>query len=931
MAVQNFPLAFVGWMWYHTRRFRQIAGNNMVRELKREGNPMKKIATVLAVAGISASVAFGEGATFHLKSGLTDIPTKWQDSSSYDEEAAPGAGDIVVLPDNTTAYVDNDTIAFVGTLRRIETTGSNNCKVNFDISTNATANCAINHQNTNLHKGTIVKDGEGTLDLISNFEDNGNSGKNNYYSAVRIVNGALRMSSPASSLNLQDVVIEENGTMLMDADKSFTAMSLSGAGTIRNDTGSLKSLTIGTDGRYRSVTPYVFSGTVLGKVNIYNRLHTHYTGENSEIVNFKAYSFKPTRADNLEYCGVTGVKKIGRLCQPSSTGTNNVQIGNAGRFLYIGEGESTDKAFTFEGTEGPVAMDGGANGNVTFEGAWSLSESPCMRHLILCGDGGTCVLDNDMTGYSNTKGTVTNYAAYITKRGAGEWFFKAGHARSFVDGPIAVEGGTVRYDSMVQAGTRCSFGNARELFGPVIGLQSNKVDYAFLLGGGTSSAPTNGTLAYSGSTNFWVNTRKIVINTAGTLTSESTGAVKWHGIEVGGAAGAKSLTLGGDGTSTNYVYDLADGEGRPLSVAKEGSGNWTISGNLTFSGPLEVRGGTLNVIAAPVGTPYSYFRLTVKENAYNCSRYELPVYVSSDKTYYQLQEFALYDEDGVRQNVFLPSATNVMFSVLEPGQAAYDNEKMVKPGATGRFLCRLFDDVTSSSAMGIPTGGWDVNIGMQPNLNDSNTWVSIVMRLTNSTPVIASYDLCNYLGTNSTSNPGRGVTAYTLDGGVDGVHWELVAEDLAAKVPGGGPRWYSSHTSFSSGAKRTGFTFGRLGTVTNAFSTLENVSSVSIVSGGVLRATAPVTLKSGVTLTVDAELGGALEGFVLPASGTLSVPGLPDAPTVELPITFAGTEGLDNVRGWTLTSGVTPVTSRTIAVKNGRILINKKGVVISIR
>ena len=366
-------------------------------------------------------------------------------------------------------------------------------------------------------------------------------------------------------------------------------------------------------------------------------------------------------------------------------------------------------------------------------------------------------------------------------------------------------------------------------------------------------------------------------------------------------------------------------------MAKEGSGSWTLSGDLTFSGPLEVRGGTLNIIAAPEGTPYSYFRLTVKENAYSCSRYTLPTYVSSDKTYYQLQEFALYDENGVRQNVFRPSVTNVMFSVLEPGQAAYDNEKMFNPGGTGRFLCRLFDDVTGSTAMGIPNGGWDVNIGKQPNLNDSNTWVSIIVRLTNSTPVIASYDLCTYLGVDSATNPGRGVTAYTLDGGVDGVHWELVAEDLAAEVPGSRITWYSSNTSFSSGENRTGFTFGRLGTVTNAFSTLKNVSSITIVSGGVLRATAPVTLKSGVTLTVDAERGGALEGFVLPTSGTLSVSRLPNAQTVELPTTFADTEGLDNVRGWSLWSDGMLITARKITIRNDRICIQKKGMVVSIR
>ena len=128
-----------------------------------------------------------------------------------------------------------------------------------------------------------------------------------------------------------------------------------------------------------------------------------------------------------------------------------------------------------------------------------------------------------------------------------------------------------------------------------------------------------------------------------------------------------------------------------------------------------------------------------------------------------------------------------------------------------------------------------------PSLSNSNSWASIVMRLTNSTPVIAAYDICCYLGTNDVNNPGRGVTAYTLDGGVDGVHWERLAEDLEAVVPGDSTRWYASpsvgldKTTLGKNG-RVGFKFGgnRLGTVTNAFSTLANVSSVSVTGGGVL-------------------------------------------------------------------------------------------------
>ena len=887
--------------------------------MKTEKDANYLLLTVLAVAVFGAN-----GATFNLKTGLTDIPTKWESPSSYIENAKPVTGDIVVIPDNTTAYVDDDTIAFVGQLKRIQTTGSNKSVVNFNISTNATVGCAINHQNTSFYQGTIQKEGLGILDLTTTDVDYGNLGKNNFYSTLHIKSGGLRMTAPSDILNLQRIEIEKDGTLFMDTGKDITCISLSGAGTVKNEAGTGVYLYVGTGDKKTEEAPYVFSGCITGDIHLVNRHYVYYTSTDST---FRAITME-TLIDDFTKGGIIGVAKIGRLGEPSSIGTNNVAF-KSGRMLYLGnEAETTDKKFNLGGHAFPLMFDGGAYGGVTFAGKWYLSEDKAMRHFILAGDGGECILDNDMNQYSPGG---TNYVAHITKRGKGSWRFASGHSRSLV-GAVSVEEGTVRYESMAQAGTDCSLGTATELD------NAGEVGYAFLLGGGTSATPTTGTLAYCGPSNFWVNSRKISITTSGRLTAENDGVVKWHGIDIGGDVGPKSLVLGGDGMGENTVYDLADGADRPLSVIKEDSGSWTLSGDLTFSGELAVRGGTLNVIAAPIGTPYSYYRLTLMENVYNCSRYSEVSKVNADKMMYQLQEFGLYDENGNRQNVFLPPFTNIMFNALQPGQAAFDNDKFYKPDSPGRYLCRLFDGKSYDAALGIGYGGFEVRMPAQPSLADSNSWAAIVIRLTNATPVIASYDICNYLGTGHTSNPGRAVTAYTLDGGVDGVHWERVVEDLEAEVPSGDSKWYSSptlgidkDTIGENGRSSLMFGDNRLGTVTNAFSTLSNVSHISVVSGGVLRATAPVPLKPGVTLTVDVSNGGALEGFVLPSSGCLSMDGLFDAQIVELPITFAGTEGLNNVCGWSLQLNGKLNTTRAIIVKNGRIFITKKGLTVIVR
>ena len=897
---------------------------------------------------VAAIVASGHGADFHLKSGLTDIPTKWQTPASYQENDAPSAGDIVVIPNDTTAYVDNDTVAFVGSLKRLQTTGSVRSRVLFDISTNAIVQCAINAQTVSLGQGRIVKRGMGELTLkIAEADYPSTTGKNNYYLSVNVEEGALRFAeydgSLSDVLNVQDIVVSNNASLFVSSlsghTRSIVMMSLSGGGTVTNDSGIQSALYVGSDARTKVNTPYVFSGKIGGRISVYARLNTSYTGTESTFSSKFSITSNLTGNDeeNITKGGVARVMKIGKYGEASSMGSDNVSFGNYGGCLYfLGASDTTDKTFDMGGNSAAVMVNGGTNGNLTFLGAWSIATSN-MRHLLLDGEGGVCTLDNDMTGYSKSG---TNYTAYVTKRGAGTWHFKEGHERSLVNGVFAVENGTIRFDSMAKAGKTCSLGAANALFKPVIGLQNdaNRVDYAYLLGSGSAAAPTNGTLQYVGTTNFWVNNRKIALKTSGKLAAESTGAIKWKGVEAGGEVGAKTLVLGGAGTGENTLYDLADGENRPVSLVKEDAGEWTVSGDLTFSGALDVRGGILNVIAAPVGTPYSYYRLTLKENVYNCSRYSGVTKVSGDKRIDQLPEFGLYDEAGNRQNVFLPPFTNIMFNALKPGQAAFDDDKLINPLSAGRYVCRLFDATSYNAALGIGYGGFEANMSVDPSLSNSNSWASIVMRLTNSTPVIAAYDICCYLGTNDVNNPGRGVTAYTLDGGVDGVHWERLAEDLEAVVPGDSTRWYASpsvglgKTTLGKNG-RVGFKFGgnRLGTVTNAFSTLANVSSVSVTGGGVLRATAPVTLKSGITLKLDAASGGALEGFVLPASGTLSVENLPNAQVVALPATFAGTEGVGNLRGWTLRSGEGPAPGRRILVRDGRIYIQKKGIVVSFR
>ena len=88
-----------------------------------------------------------------------------------------------------------------------------------------------------------------------------------------------------------------------------------------------------------------------------------------------------------------GVQKIGNVGEASSLGPNGMigYTARAGAFLYIGEGEITDKNFTF-GTpmERPALFDAGANGGIDFTGDVVHASDSDIVTLRLGGVNGAC-------------------------------------------------------------------------------------------------------------------------------------------------------------------------------------------------------------------------------------------------------------------------------------------------------------------------------------------------------------------------------------------------------------------------------------------------------------------------------------------------------------------------------------------------------------
>ena len=533
------------------------------------------------------------------------------------------------------------------------------------------------------------------------------------------------------------------------------------------------------------------------------------------------------------------------------TGTESTSTGNfvVCRIIYIGdEDDVTDKGITFRhqanGTHNyPETFDAGAHGGITFNGTFHTSHQEADRAstIVLTGSNTVpCVVAGEWK--ESIENGTGHLVAHVTKRGSGTWRF-ADHASRRNSNGFAVEEGTLQFDSIAETNVVCSLGLATMLQKPNLGVYSadNDVPYAYLLGGVT----TNVVFEYTGAGYSTVTTRPIALTGQGarlkSSSSDSKGGLSFSGISaVANGSAVKTLWLGGTNMFSR-VGEVSDGAGK-VGVTKEDPGTWTLIGNQTFSGPLEVKEGTLVVTRK---RPYTWFRFTVKG--------------LSNMTFF-LNEVGLFNQAGVRQNLNLTALSSetgtskhvsnkIDYMTLLPGQATIATTKSTYWWAENwRNLNGLFDGEGSDKywrsqvySTAIPT--WD----------DEKEHIPVVFRLPVGADEVSACDVVSASKTQS-------VTAFSLDGSCDGVVWT----NLVNKQSGDFDytqlnKWLSDLSAYPSETHvpAEGWRFvGHEGS--DGFSSLENVRkdrrSLSIalrstLRTGTARSTALILLKTASSIS----------------------------------------------------------------------------------
>ena len=519
---------------------------------------------------------------------------------------------------------------------------------------------------------------------------------------------------PAGVTKVGDVKMAAGSTLQLPSDVSdITFASLNGDGTITTAYAggdwAAQTLNIGDAGSTPPECPVsVFAGKFEGYLCLCANWTLTLTNEES--------AFASTHIGHI-VCGISGdttglhgvleVKKFGAIGQASSVGpADNIQLRQGGTLRYLGKGETTTHGLTplHLGVNLDSCVDGGAFGGLNWAGEWYCSLKDVFCRMTVTGSNTTACV---MSGAMNFDAAPNGMSCYFTKDGTGTWSFAGNSNRPKMCGPFAVREGTLQFDTLANTGVSCSLGTSTALYDApggsgMSGAEQYKVDYAFLLGGGE-----NPVFEFIGSGENATD-RKIAL-TGGKSTIAATGAgkISFNGGVKALDEGVKTLHLAGSA----YIADIADGAGK-VSVVKEGAGEWTLGGELSFSGLFEVAEGKATVVADNGKVQLANASVKVAPGAtLTASGVELKAITLDAVNGSGTFDGVTFAKDGVIDVVnpqSAPTTTKIAFKDVDAGSLAnLKGWKVTVKGGTGRGGAKVtFNDdgtvtIAAIGSMGI--------------------------------------------------------------------------------------------------------------------------------------------------------------------------------------------------------------------------------------
>ncbi len=777
---------------------------------------------------------------------------------------------------------------------------------------------------------SLVKKGAGRLNLYAPFTED-----KDFYLAYDIQGGSVYLPQDYAedrSLSIRDLTLAD-GTLFMAQNRGIlNVAAINGSGTLKVPCW----LTVTGAGRMDGVLDCDNEVTVRGRL--------HLTNPGNKIPNgVKTQRFYETH-----------IGEIGFASPASIGGSNDLRTDKwGGDYVYIGSGgdlftqridirnRQRDDIAISRGSVLNAGAHGGAefSGGVRFAyGGYGYPEgTPGVWPFRL--DGSNTVNEAVFSGKIEEAVSANDgaYVFYLVKRGSGIWHLK--HNRSSTwSGPLAVEEGTFRFNSLAEAGENCALGLGTNLFKPTWTNIYEECGYAVLLGGVDSLGnATEGTLEYTGADAASCTNRRIAVRTKGRLSTKSgSGPVDIAGVSA--FEDGATLALDAPAGVTNTVRNISDGaDGKTLSVVKDGAGDWRLRGDIDFSGTLKVNGGRLAVFN-PNGRRYEWYRWTIRENGYASDAYSSYMNASgeswtSNSIEWRIVQFIamnLYDADGEcilkTSNMRHHEPTSAP-STLAPGEIAYDISRGSPTSSSlAGDLTVAFDGSPSTTF-----GGNTKAANCLFSKDDPSTWISYVWRMPPGAAEVRHFDFCNAKALNDTSGlGGRGAADWILEGSVDGNEWETVLSDANSTIWDRPWNWRSDGSGFvQDGDKSLGTRAGLAiaSDITGRMADiLPNVGAVSVAYGAELAVDGALTISN---LCISADGVGAFTGVTFAENGLIDIGEMPYGTMI--PATLGDAFGAERISGWTVRKDGDIRERARVKVVPGGFLACAPGFVLTIR
>ena len=893
--------------------------------------------TVLAAATVAVfGVLFADDYELKLElSGSDSID--WSDAASYtgSHSHGPSSDDAVYIPAGMTVKVTagTDSWTSLNELNRVIPRDKAVLEVNVPASYDGAAELKASISGFGIggvdQIGKLIKKGSGVLEFSSYGKVKNGKSIDDYYVNIDVKEGCLRLYGKGQNSKepfFHGAVDVAENAMLKICNVGYTYVAeLNGAGRVTLDNTEAQRIYLNGTG------PSSYSGFMDGNIRV------DITKGRHDIIGAENTFDGSICLSGSAVCGYT---KMGMDNKSGSVGKGNFNFSGTSGIVYLGtEDDISDKPLWLSQN---AFIDSGEHGGLTFLGKMSYSGETGMRILTLRGSNADnpCIIAGTFPLKSAEDGTVM----YIKKAGTGTWRFAGGDKNRSSLGVIDVQEGTLQFESIAEKGVLCSLGYSTNLYNGVTTFESaKKVNYAFVLG----SENALGTMEYTGIASARCSTRPMAIRTNGRFISDSAPYCLENVYALG--SGERTLTLAGSANHENAATGISDGtDGGRLSVEKEGAGTWKLLRPTTFTGPVIARGGVLRVDNSQ-DRKYRWFRMCFTENGYGSSRYDTTLSCgtnangvvrtpsNTEKCTIQLLELALYDSEG--NNLLKgftsgePSAIsqydyNGYYVCQEPSTVVLESRGEYWFNTANGQLYNLFDGKSSK------TVGYTTSSSTGITVDNPDSWMKLVVRLPDDAPEAVRVDFMSGVSTNSTmaSYNGRIVTAFRLDGSVDGSNWDLgIAQDDALVAPASSGKWHSDPNGDTVYGKRPGKGF-EITKATPDSSFSHSFTCIGASNGGVIDIVGNPYTVSG--LVVDASASaGAISNVVFAAEGTVYIENVVDmnADSISLPGDYSHLDGVENLSKWEFSVGGESFINRILTVENGKLCLRKRGLRVIFR